>query len=69
MDSTTKKHVRGVRLTPKRTPEEQRRLNKELLEALHETQDEARRNGMTPAKARAIIRELYKERRERRRAR
>jgi len=69
MDATTKKQVKGVRVTPKRSPEQQRRLGDEAIRAIHALGEEMRRNGMTPVKARAILRELANERKARRRAR
>jgi hypothetical protein len=67
MDSKVRKPLRAVRLTPKRTPEEQRRLGEAAMKALRELQREMRRNGMTPARAKKILRDLQNERRARRR--
>jgi len=67
MDTKLKRPVRGVRLTPLRTPEEQRRLGEAAIKALRELQREMQRNGMTPARAKKILRELRDERRARRR--
>ena len=67
MDTKLKKPLRAVRLTPKRTPEEQRRLGEAAIKALRELQQEMQRNGMTPARAKKILRDLQNERRARRR--
>ncbi len=68
MDATTKKQVKGVRLTRKRSPEEQRRLGEEAIAAMKALGREARRNGMTPRKAKAILRKLAEERKAARRS-
>jgi len=68
MDTKIRKPLRAVRLTPKRSPEEQRRLGEAAIKALRELQREIRSNGMTPARARKILRELQNERKARRRS-
>jgi hypothetical protein len=67
METKLRKPLRSVRLTPKRSPEEQRRLGEAAIKALHELQREMQRNGMTPARAKKILRDLQNERKARRR--
>jgi hypothetical protein len=69
MDTKLRRPLRAVRLTPLRTPEEQRRLGEAAIEAMKELAREARRNGMTPRKAKAILREIREERKAKRRGR
>ncbi|MCW5773964.1 MAG: hypothetical protein KIT16_20140 [Rhodospirillaceae bacterium] len=69
MDSKLDKTVRGRRLTPSRAPEEQRRLGEAAIAAMKALAREAKRNGMTPAKAKALLREIREERKAKRRAR
>jgi hypothetical protein len=61
--------LRAVRLTPVRTPEEQRRLGEEAIEAMRTLAREARRNGMTDRKVQAILREVREGRKAKRRGR
>jgi len=69
MDTKVRKPLRAARLTPTRTPEERRRLANEAIEAMNALAREARRNGLTPRKVNAILREIRQERRVKRRAR
>lgn len=69
MDTKLERPLRAVRLTPVRTPEEQRRLGEAAIKAMNELAREARRNGMTPRKARAILSELREERKAKRHGR
>jgi len=69
MDSKSMRPVRGLRVTPKRTESEQRALNERMLQAIRDLRDELRRNGMTPVKAKKILRDLENERRARRHSR
>jgi hypothetical protein len=69
MNKGIRASIKGVRITPERTPEQQAAAWKALRESMKALSAEAKRNGLTPRKVQKILREIEQERKAKRRGR